>query len=48
MLLAKHIDREGFESLLKFVCCTPAYRIQYGSLQEAERMLRETGCFTAG
>jgi hypothetical protein len=44
MLFAKHIGREGFENFLRLVCLTPAYRIQYGSLRDAERMLREAGC----
>ncbi|WP_263349822.1 hypothetical protein [Acidicapsa acidisoli] len=47
MLFARHIARDGFENFLKFVCFTPAYRIHYSSLQEADRMLREIGCFAA-
>jgi len=45
MSLARHIVREDFESFLKLVCLTPAYRIHYASQQAADRMLREVGCF---
>jgi hypothetical protein len=44
MLFARHIARDSFEDFLNLVCLTPAYRIHYGSLQEADRMLREVGC----
>jgi len=48
MLFARHIARDGFENFLKLVCLTPAYRIHYSSLQEADRMLREVGCLATG
>jgi hypothetical protein len=48
MLFATHIAQDGFEKFLKLVCRTPAYRMHYASLQQADRMLREVGCFAAG
>jgi hypothetical protein len=48
MLFARHIARDGFEAFLKLVCFTPAYRIHYSSLREADRLLREIGCFATG
>lgn len=44
MLLAKQFGREDFEALLQSVGRTPAYKLQYASLAEAHRMLREIGC----
>jgi len=44
VLLAKHFTRADFEALLRFVLRTPAYRIQYASLEEAHRKLYEIGC----
>jgi hypothetical protein len=48
MLFARHSARDGFEKFLKSICLTPAYRIHYDSLQDADRMLREVGCFLIG
>jgi hypothetical protein len=48
MLFARHIARDGFENFLKLVCLMPAYRIHYGSLPQADKMLREVGCFATG
>ena len=45
MLLAKQFAREDFEAFLQSVWQTPAYRLQYASLEEAHRMLHEIGCF---
>jgi hypothetical protein len=45
MLLAKQFARANFEALLQSVWQTPAYRLQYASLEEAHRMLQEIGCF---
>lgn len=41
MLMARDLRRPGFEALLQFVCLTPAYEIQYESLQEAFRFILE-------
>jgi hypothetical protein len=35
MLLAKHLTRDTFEAFLRFVCRTPAFIIQYASLEDA-------------
>ncbi len=43
MLLANKFTREDFEILLQSLSRTPACRLQYTSLEEALRMLRETG-----
>jgi hypothetical protein len=48
VLFAKHIARDSFEKFLKLVCLTPAYRIHYASLQQAEKMLHGVACVTAG
>lgn len=45
MLLAKHFARANFDALLQSVSQTPAYRLQYTSLEEAHRILQELGCF---
>jgi hypothetical protein len=47
MLLARHISRDSFEDFLKLLCLTPAWRIHYNSLDQANNMLREVGCFAA-
>jgi hypothetical protein len=44
MLLAKQFARANFDALLQSVWQTPAYRLQYASLEEAHRMLHEIGC----
>jgi len=44
MLLAKRFTRADFEAFLQLVRQTPAYRIQYASLEEAQRILHEIGC----
>jgi hypothetical protein len=41
MLLAKHFARDDFETFLKWVCVTPAYKLEYPSLQEACTLLRQ-------
>ena len=41
MLLARHFTRDGFEAFLKWVCLTPAYKLEYASLQEACALLRQ-------
>jgi hypothetical protein len=41
MLFAKHFRRDGFEAFLKWVCLTPAYKLEYASLQEAYTLLRQ-------
>lgn len=41
MLLAKQFSQERFETFLKLLFLTPAYRIRYASLKEAERILHE-------
>jgi len=49
MILAKHLARDKFEALLRLVCATPAYVVQYDSLEDARQMIREcaeTGCST--
>ena len=38
---APRFSREDFERFLTLVCHTPAYQIEYSSLAEAHRMLRE-------
>jgi hypothetical protein len=45
LLLSKRFAREDFEVFLQSVRRTPAYRLQYTSSEEAQRMLREIGCF---
>jgi hypothetical protein len=45
MLLAKQFARANFEAFLQSVWHTPAYRLQYASLEEAHRMFHEIGCF---
>jgi hypothetical protein len=44
MLLAKQFARANFDALLQSVWQTPAYRLQYPSLEEAHRILHEIGC----
>ena len=44
MLLVNKFTRENFEVLLQSVRRTPAYTLQYTSLEEALRMLQEIGC----
>lgn len=39
MLLAAHVDRDGFESFLRLICRVPAFIVRYRSLQEAEELL---------
>jgi hypothetical protein len=45
MLLAKHFAQTEFETFLQSVLRTPAYQIQYASLEEAREMLYDIGCF---
>jgi len=47
MILAKHLARDKFEALLRFVCTTPANIIRYDSLEEAGRMIRSLSTETA-
>jgi hypothetical protein len=41
MTLAPHFSRTDFERFLALICYTPAYQIQYSSLEEASQMLQE-------
>ncbi len=41
MVLGKHRGPDQFEALLRLACTAPAYIVQYDSLEEAERMIRE-------
>jgi hypothetical protein len=40
MVLAKHLAREGFEAFLEMLCVTPAFRLQYSSLEEAANAIQ--------
>ena len=42
LLLAKSFSRERFESFLEWLVRVPGYRMQYASLEEAQRMLEES------
>ena len=44
LLLSKRFARKDFEVFLLSVQRTPAYRLQYSSFEEAQRMLHEIGC----
>ena len=44
MLLARDFTRADFEAFLRWACLTPAFRLEYTSLQEAWHMLQEMGC----
>lgn len=45
LLLTKRFVRKDFEAFLQSIRRTPAYRLQYPSFEEAQRMLREISCF---
>jgi hypothetical protein len=38
-IMAKHFSRETFEAFLALICATPAFALQYASLQEAASMI---------
>ncbi len=41
LTLGKHLTLKGFEAFLRWVTVTPAYAFRYGSVQEANHMIRE-------
>jgi len=44
MILANHLTRDKFETLLRLACTAPAYIVQYDSLEDAGRIIRESLC----
>lgn len=41
LILGKHLSLEDFEAFLRWVSLTPAYAFRYGSLEEADHLIRE-------